>query len=331
MPYIPVSTVADSRPLSALLLVNMGSPERLTKAHVKQFIGDMLSDPYVMDIPDPFRNMLSRRIIAPLRANSSFEKYGLIWEDSPASPLALRTVAIGQRLEQITGLPTAVSMRYGSPSPEEAIVDLLRYFPSIKTITLLPLFPQYAESSYVTAVEAVRAAANKTRTNIQVVEPFYNHPHYIKALSEKIRSHTPEGFQKLVFSFHSLPMSHVERGRSLGNSHDYEFQCRETARLTAQQLELSDDQYIVVYASAIGSRWLKPDLNRVMDSLPRSGCNDIAVVAPGFLVDNLETLYDININARSIFTDGGGLKFHFVPCLNEDFADAASVISSNRW
>lgn len=327
MPYVPCDSYRGVDHNEAILLINTGSPERLSKDHVRQFIGDMLSDRYVMGLPDWFRTILSRKIIAPLRAGKSYEKYDLIWGNSLTSPLIRITLDIGQSLERRLNIPTAVAMRYGSPSPDEAFDDLIRHFPHLDSVTLLPLFPQYAESSYLTAVEWAKSAAVKRGLKIGVIPPFFDHEFYIESLAQKIDSATDMDFDKLVFSFHSLPLSHIERGQQCGQGYDYEFQCTSTARLVARELGLTESQYVVVYASAIGSNWLKPGLDETMKHLPREqDVRRIAVVAPGFLVDNLETLWDININAREIFMANGGEKFTFVSCLNEDFSTVAAHI-----
>ncbi len=314
-----------------VIVINTGTPASLSKKDVQCFIGDILSDGYVMGMPAWARTTIARKIIAPMRVSSSLKKYSLIWGDSIQSPLLLNTVALADSIEQALSLPIAVAMRYGTPSVEQAVAELEKRCPNMEEVVLLPLFPQYAESSYLTAVEAVRRSPcfMSGKYNLRVVGPYYDNHSYITALANKINAYSNGcGDFHLLFSYHSLPLSHVEAGRFKGKDFDYEYQCRETARLTAQQLGITD--FSVVYASAMGKKWQKPMLEDFVGELPAKGVKKIAVVAPGFIIDNLETLYDINISARRIFEKNGGESFLFIPCLNDQFSCSAAIITSKH-
>lgn len=305
---------------TGVLIINTGTPTTLSKEATKCFIEDMLSDPYVMGMPTWLRTTLARKIIAPLRASSSLEKYSLIWGDSEQSPLLLNTIELADSIEKQSGLPVAVAMRYGTPNIENAMNDLNERCPKMNRVILLPLFPQYAESSYQTAVDAVKQFSGfiSGKYTLEIITPYYNNPGYIAALADKIRTEL-KGDKNcyLVFSYHSLPLTHIHAGKLKGKDFDYEYQCCETARLTAEELGIND--YSVVYASAMGKKWLGPMLDESMIELPNKGIKKIAIVAPGFIIDNLETLYDININAKKIFLENGGESFVFIPCLNSMF------------
>lgn len=309
---------------TGVIIINTGTPASLTKKDVGCFIGDMLSDPYVMGMSEWFRVTLARKIIAPLRASSSLEKYSMIWGDSDFSPLLLTTLALADSVELNKSLPVSVAMRYGAPYIEDAIADLEKRCPNMKEVMILPLFPQYAESSYLTAVEAAQSspAFQSGKYILKIIPPFYNNPIYISSLAKMIAGYIDTDYH-LLFSFHSLPLSHIELGKTQEKDFDYEYQCCETARLVSQKLGINSDNYSVVYASAMGKKWQGPFLNEIVADLPRKNVRKVAVLAPGFIVDNLETLYDLNISARQEFMDKGGESFIFIPCLNSDFLSTA--------
>lgn len=322
--YDNMKKIANCR--KGVLIINTGTPLSLTKEAVQSFIGDMLSDPYVMGMPDWIRTTLARKIIAPSRASSSLANYNKIWGKSQYSPLLLNMLELADSIEKEISYPVAIAMRYGAPTIEQAINQLEQICPGMEEVILLPLFPQYAESSYKTAVEAVKRATvfKEGKYVLKIIEPYYNEPFFIEALAKKINSVIGEDKYHLVFSYHSLPMSHIDAGKHVGRYFDYEYQCHETAMLTAERLGLDTADYSVVYASAMGKKWLGPMLDTALTNLPANGIKKVAVVAPGFIIDNLETLYDININARQLFMENGGEEFIFIPCLNEEFFSSAT-------
>lgn len=316
---------------SAILLVNTGTPLSLTRGEVKRFIGDMLSDSKVVGLPDWLRPLLARQVVAPLRASSSLERYRQIWGEGDDSPLMRHSQVLAAAVESLVGQPVHLAMRYGMPNPEHAMRSAAARLESpIEELILFPLFPQYAESSYATAVEATCEGLNEAgyKGAIRVVKPYFNHPAYITALANQLRPSLEVGFDLLLFSFHSLPMSHIEAGRERGEAFDYHHQCLETSRLVAKELGLTTEQYRVAWASSVGWSWQRPYLEDEVTRLAREGVGRLVVTAPGFIVDNLESLYDLGVEAKSLFREQGGEEFCFVPCLNDAFAAALVAIAS---
>jgi len=312
-----------------IIIINTGSPSSLKKDDVKWFIGAMLSDPLVMTVPDRIRNILARRIIAPMRASKSASHYDLIWDkENNASPLINHTEQLAEKIEQEAGMPVEIAMRYGQPSITDALEKIGTKCPSLHEVIVLPMFPQYAESSYQTAVDEVaRIFYKKTYPfRLKIIEPFYNNPAYIEALSSSLKPYIDKGYDRLIFSFHSLPLSHEQNARKKGKKFDYVYQIKETIRLVTKQLCINPNKNRVAYSSAIGPKWLKPGLMEMMKSLPSEGIKNIIVITPGFPADNLETLYDINIEARNIFMKNGGERFEFVPGLNSNDYWVSAVI-----
>lgn len=309
--------------MRGILIINTGSPKTKERADVKDFISAMLSDPLVLTVPNWLRNILATKIIAPLRASNSASHYSLIWDNKHnASPLIYNTEQLANKIKESAGMPVEIAMRYISPTIEEAFENLIKKCPTLHEVVVVPMFPQYAQSSYQTVVDAVgRCFYNKPYPfRLKIIKPFYNKPEYINALAKSLSPHTEKGYDMLVFSFHSLPLSHVEIGWKKGNEFDYVYQVKETIKLVSKKLNLDTKKNRIVYSSAIGKKWLKPDLNKTMEELGADGIKKIIVITPGFPADNLETLFDIDIEAKKTFINAGGEDFTFVKGLNsEDF------------
>lgn len=309
------------RDMKGILLVNTGSPASNKRKDVKEFVGAMLSDPYLVNVPDWFRPILVKGLILPLRQFSSTAHYSLIWDhEHNSSPLHYNMAQLAKRLEIATELPVEIAMRYCTPNIITAFKRLLEKDARLHEVIVLPLFPQYADSSYKTVVDEIANCFFKRPYpfRLKVVDPYFRHPEYIKSIANSIRPYIEEEFDRLVFNFHSLPLSHVEAGWERGKEFDYVYQTKETVRLVMKELNLDTNKMRLVYSSAIGSKWLEPSLDDTMAELPLEGHKRIIVVAPGFASDNLETLYDIDIKAREIFMKKGGIQFSFVPCLNSN-------------
>lgn len=307
--------------MRGVLLVNTGSPKTSHRTDVRFFIESMLSDPYVMTVPDWFRPILVKGIIGPFRQFSSAKHYEMIWgKGEKDSPLLLHAKLLAQKLEALTDMPVEVAMRYGEPSVQFALERLMSKNDKLHEVIVLPLFPQYAESSYKTALDEVGDVYFKRPYpfRLKFIEPYFKDTDYIKSLAASIRPYIISGFDKLIFTFHSLPLTHVEAGWTKGKEFDYVYQTKETVRLLLKELGVDVKKTRLVYHSAMGSKWLKPSLDDTIKELAADGTQKVVVVAPGFAADNLETLYDINIVAKELFLRKGGKEFTFVPCLNSE-------------
>ncbi|MGL4993016.1 MAG: ferrochelatase [Bacteroidales bacterium] len=317
---------------NATILINTGSPAELNRYAVKDFIGSMLSDLHVMSIPAILRIPLARGIIAPFRASSSLERYRLIWGEGLESPLLRESRKLSLACEQLISNPVDLSMRYGRPNISTVIHNMEDREILYDTLTLFPLFPQFAVSSYHTAVEHTISQLKQIGFSGEIfaVKPYYNHPAYVKCVANKLRSRLEGGFDMLLFSFHSLPLSHISEGEKMGVDYDYRFQCMESARLIAEELGVEQEKYRVVWSSAIDKKWQRPYMEDVVASLPSEGISSLIITAPGFIVDNLESLYDLGCEAKEIFLSSGGERFEFVECVNDSFAEALVEISASE-
>jgi len=205
-------------------------------------------------------------------------------------------------------------MRYGEP-PLKATLDRLKA-DGVSRILILPLYPQYAASSTATVFDEVAAWLARTRNipELRLVRSFHDDPGYIAALASSVEAYwgrhgKPE---KLVMSFHGLPRYTLERGDP------YHCECQKTARLLAEALALSEDQWQLTFQSRFGrTEWLQPYTQPTLEALGRAGVGRVDVICPGFVGDCLETLEEISIEARAAFIQAGGREFHYIPCVNE--------------
>ncbi|NDW19057.1 ferrochelatase [Dysgonomonas sp. 216] len=305
--------------MRGVLIVNTGSPHSTSKEDVKWFIGEMLSDPLVLTVPDNIRNFLAKKIIAPLRASRSAAKYSLIWDNEHnMSPLIRHSRALAEKIENEAQFPTEIAMRYGAPEISDALDRLSEKEPNLHEVVVIPMFPQYAQSSYQTTVDAIGKCFYKKAYpfRLKIIEPFFDDYEYIHALSQSLKPYVEKEYDRLIFSFHSLPLEHEQKACAKGKQFDYVYQIKETVRLVSKELQIDPNKNRVVYASAMGSKWLKPDLNETLKQLAKEGTKRIIALTPGFPADNLETLYDLDICARKTFLKYGGQEFDFVPALN---------------
>lgn len=306
--------------MRGILLVNLGTPASCKKEDVQRFICDMLSDPLVSGLPERQSKFLAKNIIAPLSSSKSLEKYKLIWrkEEPKISPLLYHMQQLAAELESRKGLPVEIAMRYGKPDVEQAIDSLERKCPLLHELIIFPMYPQYAQSTTQTAIDEIGRVFYKRPHSFRLkfVKSYYNHPAYIHALAARAKPYLEKGFDKLVFCYHSLPIKQVESAWEKGREFDYVYQLKETNRLVSNELGISANEQILLYSSQRGNGWLKPFLSTDIGSLPRQGWKRIAIMAPGFTADNMETLYDIDIQARDLFMAAGGKEFTFIPSLN---------------
>jgi len=282
--------------LKSVLLVNLGTPAAPTTPAVKEYLAEFLSDPRVVALPRWLWLPVLNRLVLPRRAPQSAEKYAQIWLPE-GSPLAVYTARMAKALGERLRLPVAYAMRYGKPAITATLARM-------DDPLVLPLYPQYAESTTGSVLAELPA-------NARAVREFHADPAYIGALGATVRRHWAQHGRApmLLMSFHGLP----KRG-----AQDYEAQCRETARLLARALELNDAAWRVTFQSRFGyARWLQPATEPTLIELARAGARRVDVVCPGFPADCLETLEEIGLRARERYREAGGETLGLIPCLND--------------
>jgi ferrochelatase len=303
---------------TAVLLVNLGTPDEPTAPALRRYLAEFLSDPRVVEIPKLVWWFILHGIILRTRPAASAAKYASVWMPE-GSPLAVWTQrqaqALGQTL-QAAGHDVIVrpAMRYGNPSIA-SVLDALRAEGATRVL-VLPLYPQYAAATTASVGDAVmRWAQGARRTpELRFIGEYHAEPGYIEALAQRLQAHWAEHGRadKLVLSFHGVP----ERSLHLGDP--YHCQCHVTARLLAQKLGLAPGQMVVTFQSRFGkAKWLEPYTEPTLVAMAGQGVKRVDVMCPGFVADCLETLEEINQEAREAFLHAGGEQFHYVPCVND--------------
>lgn len=303
---------------TAVLLVNLGTPDAPTAAAVRTYLAQFLSDRRVVEMPPVLWLPILHGIILRTRPAKSAQKYAAIWTPE-GSPLRLHTERQAQLLSEhltyagLGGVRVAWAMRYGQPGIP-AVLEKLRH-EGCRHILLLPLYPQYATSTTASAFDEVARSMLAWRNvpELRFVRNFHDHPGYIAALAASVREHWQVQGRPdvLVMSFHGLPRKSLDQGDP------YFCECQKTGRLLAEALGLSADRYRVTFQSRFGrARWLEPYTQATLEQLGRSGVGRVDVMCPGFVADCLETLEEIAMENRAAFLAAGGQAFHYLPCLN---------------
>jgi ferrochelatase len=323
---------------TGVLLINLGTPDEPSPEAVGRFLREFLMDGFVLDIPGLLRWPLVNFAIVPRRKKQAARLYQKIHSDE-SSPLLFHTTGLASEV----GVQLAASgdqylvkfgMRYGNPSIASALAELC--VQNVEQILVLPLYPQYAESSFETAVVETRQRARELGcvNKLDFLPPFYGHPRFINACAERVADHLKEySPEHVVFSFHSLPARHIKRldqsqrhclikpdcchEISSINQNCYRAQCVFTAQAIKQQLGLADESCTTSFQSRFGpGQWVGPATEEVLENLARSGVRKLAVFCPSFVADCLETLEEIAIRGRETFLEAGGNELRLIPSLN---------------
>ncbi len=306
---------------TAVLFCNLGTPDAPTPTAVRRFLAEFLSDHRVVEIPRVLWLLILHGIILRVRPAKSAAKYASIWgpEGSPLRMWTQKQALLLQGFMAQRGHPVKVvhAMRYGSSSIASQL-DLLKQ-QGANRILILPAYPQYSATTTASLFDAVYTWAARTRAipELRFVNRYHDDIGYIQALGQSVRKHWLANGKPdvLLMSFHGVP----ERTLHLGDP--YHCECFKTARLLAESLGLSPDQYKVSFQSRLGrAKWLEPYTEPTLIALAKAGVGRVDVVCPGFNCDGLETLEEINIEGRAAFLNSGGKSFQYIPCLNDNDA-----------
>ena len=303
---------------TAVVLVNLGTPDAPTARAVRRYLKQFLSDPRVVEIPRVIWWFILNCIILPFRSSKSAEKYASIW-DAEGSPLRLNTerqaaLLRARLLERGHRVHVTYAMRYGRPAVSDVLDELKAQ--GCDRILILPAYPQYSGTTTASIFDAVFQHYAKVRNvpELRLIKHYHDHDSYIQALRRSVQAHWDANGQpdKLVMSFHGVP----KRTLLLGDP--YHCECYKTARLLAEALGLSEAEYVVTFQSRFGkAAWLQPYTAPTLQELARQGVQRVDVMCPGFTSDCLETLEEIAMEAKAEFLHAGGREFHFIPCLND--------------
>ena len=319
-----------------IVLMNLGSPDTTEVRDVKKYLDEFLMDRRVLDTNWLLRFMLVRVIITPVRAAQSAQAYKMIWTRD-GSPLIVTSKKLKEALQTQISEPVELAMRYGNPSPEEAFDKLVRTQPDLNEVLILPLYPQYAMSSYESALAYARRIHQKKgyAFKLSAVKPFYDNPDYLDAFIEHIRPFLQQDYDHLLFSFHGIPERHLKKweftrdhclqrkdcceGQSPAHAVCYRHQCLITTNRVAGELRIPPGKFSYSFQSRLGrDPWLKPYTDFRLTEMPKEGIRKLLVICPAFVSDCLETLEEIAIRGKKSFLDSGGESFTMIPCLNTD-------------
>jgi ferrochelatase len=315
-------------PRQGILLCNLGTPDAPRPAELRRYLKEFLSDPRVVEIPRLLWWMILNLIILRIRPRRSAKLYQSVWTEA-GSPLMLysqgQVKAVKQRLAEKYGdIPVVLGMRYGNPSMASAIKELTDQ--NVRDIIVLPLYPQYAGATTGSTFDAIAKTFTKLRwvPELQFINGYHKSEGYLDALCSTIKRHIDEHGQpdKLVFSYHGTPE------RYLKNGDPYHCFCHQTTRLVREKLGFDESQVITTFQSRFGREpWLQPYTDKTLEQLPENGVKYVAVICPGFSSDCLETIEEINMEARESFIESGGEQFHYIPCLNDEPAHIDALVS----
>jgi protoporphyrin/coproporphyrin ferrochelatase len=299
-------------PKIGVLLVNLGTPDAPTPQAVRRYLAEFLSDKRVVELPALLWKPLLHGVILNTRPRKSARAYAKVWMEE-GSPLAVHTkqqmAGLQQRLGD--GVRVSYAMRYGRPGIGFRLEEMKAQ--GCERILLAPLYPQYCGASTATVVDEAGAelADMRWQPTLRVLPPYHDDPAYIDALARSVR----EGLaaldfepEALIASFHGMPRRTLELGDP------YHCQCQKTARLVSEAL---GRPLFTTFQSRFGrAKWLEPATADLLAALPERNLTKVAIFAPGFSVDCLETLEELAMEGRAQFLEAGGSDFAYIPCLN---------------
>jgi ferrochelatase len=311
-----MSRPADHPPLPeakiGVLLINLGTPDAPEARAVRRYLAEFLSDPRVIEVHPIAWKPILHGFVLRTRPKKSAEAYNQIWtnEGSPLRVIAHRQAEALRR--RLRGISVHYAMRYGHPGIAAAIERMVDE--GCTRILAAPLYPQYSAATTATANDAVFAALARMRLQpaVRTLPPYYDDPLYIDALKRNFElqlgalDFEPE---RLLLSFHGMPVRTLELGDP------YHCHCQKTARLIGQALGREVD---VAFQSKFGrAQWLEPATDATLAAYPKQRVKRVAVAAPGFSADCIETLEELGIRGRATFTHAGGERFALLDCLND--------------
>lgn len=320
---------------SAVLLLNLGSPDSTSVPDVTRYLQEFLGDERVIDRPANafLRRLLVNRIIIPSRVKNSAHAYESIWTPE-GSPLILTSQKAQTALQSRVDVPVALAMNYGNPSIPDVLRSLVAQ--GVTRVLMFPQYPHYAMSSWETVVVKVQreAAQIAPQMKLDCVQPYYGDADYIDALVASARPYLSAPYDHFLFSYHGIPVRHLTKADSShahcqvvadccntcspAHSTCYKAQVTRTSKLFAQRAGLDPQKWSISFQSRlVGEPWLSPYTDAELERLAKEGRKRIVVITPAFVTDCLETLEEIRIEGADDFKAAGGEQFTHIPCLND--------------
>lgn len=310
---------------TTVLLVNLGSPDDTSVPAVRRYLAEFLSDRRVIDLPRWFWLPLLHGIILRTRPKKTAAAYQSIWTEN-GSPLVAMTQRQTQLLNQRfthDNITVRYAMRYGNPSMQSAIDEIINS--GCQRLLVFPLYPQYSRTTVESVRDKLTAVLGQRQPHLSVdfIEHYYDEPLYINALANRIKAfqqqyETPD---KLIFSYHGVPLRYIDNGDC------YYEHCKATTQLAAKALNLAANEYIMTFQSRFGKEeWIKPYTDETLKTFAQNGVKIVHVLSPAFAADCLETLEELEVENRAYFETANGEDpdntngriYRYVPALNDD-------------
>ncbi len=309
----------------AVVLLQLGTPESLSRRSVARFIRLFLNDPLVINMPGILRTPLVSLLIAPLRSGVALKRYRQSWDPEFGSPLLYHTAELANRLDREigSGFHVIAAYQYSQPDLKHQLERLSRE--RFTSLILIPMYPQSAPSTTGSVrVQTERELAKwPVKPSITWITPLWNLPGYLELLANQISLYKPREYDCVIFSYHGLPLKQAKLG--------YAEACETMTAQLVNKLSIRENQYQMAYQSRFGRGWTAPMTDQVIDRILSEGARSLLIVAPSFTADCLETCWEIGISFRDRFLAGGGQKFEWVRSLNAEPAWVewlSSIISS---
>lgn len=317
-----IDPVANDKQRTTVLLINLGTPDAPSASAVRRYLAEFLHDYRVVDTTRWLWCVLLHFIILPIRSGIVAKKYASVWRQD-GSPLLALSRKLRDRVQALCpDVDVRLAMRYGNPS----IASELREAQSqgMRRLLVLPLYPQYSASTTASSHDAVMKELQRWRVmpELRLIGDYHDNDEWIDAMEASIENHWDlhSRAEKIVFSFHGLPQRFIDAGDP------YAAQCEASAKKIAARLGLKQDEWMLTYQSRFGREpWLEPATDKTLEALAKQGMKTVDILCPGFAVDCLETLEEIQVENQEKFHRAGGDKLRYIAALNDSPGHACAL------
>jgi len=325
---------------TAVLLVNLGTPDSPSVKDVRKYLFEFLNDPRVIDIPTLARAILVNLIIVPFRAPKSAKIYQELWTNNgipdgrKSSPILYYGKSVQEKLQQSlsSNYDVYLAMRYKNPSLDDILKDVYKKY--YEKIIVIPLFPQYASATTGSVIDKAMKIMSKwwVIPEVKFISQYYDDEGVINTIVERAKKYNIDEYDHVLFSYHGLPVRQVDKVYKDGtlceehnceteinetNKFCYKATCYATTRLIAEKLNLPKEKYTVCFQSRLDKKWLEPFADKTIIEQAKKGAKKLLVFSPAFVADCLETLIEIGVEYQQLFKQYGGEKVQLVESLND--------------
>ncbi len=314
-----IKAMSKTTPKTAIILVNLGTPDAPTPQAVRTYLREFLSDRRVIEIPALIWQVILNVFVLTTRPKKVAHAYASIWQDDSPIRQILRAQAqaLSDALAHHPHVLVCIATTYGNPNITTVIQEQLTR--GVETLVILPLYPQYSATTTGAVFDKLAKQLMTVRNlpSVHFIKEYHDHPLYIEALADSIKTYWAAHGRadKLLMSFHGIPKPYADKGDP------YERQCHTTATKVAQALNLQDDEWAISFQSRFGAQeWLKPYTDELLTQWGQAGVESVQVLSPAFSADCLETLEELAVENKDIFLQAGGKAYAYIPALNDNHA-----------